>query len=54
MKQELNNKQKQWLEEIKEVIEKYDYNPSNKKINKILGGNKKLEKTIHREMRSKQ
>ena len=50
MKQELNNKQKQWLEEIKEVIEKYNYNLSNKKINKILGGNKKLEKTIHREM----
>ena len=51
MKQELNNKQKQWLEEIKGVIEKYDYKPSNKKINKILGGNKKLEKTIHRELR---
>ena len=50
MKEELKPKQIQWLEEIKEVIEKYDYNPSNKKINKILGGNKKLEKTKHREM----
>ena len=51
MKEELKPKQIQWLEEIKEVIGKYDYKPTNKEINKILGGNKKLEKTIHREMK---
>ena len=51
MKEELKPKQIQWLEEIKEVIEKYDYKPTTKEINKILGGNKKLEKTIQREMK---
>jgi len=51
MKEELNNKQIQWLKKKKEEIKKYDNKQKIKKINKILGGDKKLEKTIHREIK---